>query len=27
VRIPEAGHMAPYERPEAVIEAIARLAL
>lgn len=26
VRIPEAGHMAPYERPEAVIGAIAKVA-
>jgi pimeloyl-ACP methyl ester carboxylesterase len=26
VRVPAAGHMAPYEQPEAVIEAIARLA-
>jgi pimeloyl-ACP methyl ester carboxylesterase len=26
VRIPEAGHMAPYERPEAVIAAIAKVA-
>jgi pimeloyl-ACP methyl ester carboxylesterase len=26
VRVPEAGHMAPYERPEAVIAAIAKLA-
>jgi pimeloyl-ACP methyl ester carboxylesterase len=26
VRIPDAGHMAPYEKPDAVVEALARLA-